>query len=97
MDSLTIAKKAATFVVGSGVSKITASIIANNTNPEKLTERVSMYVGAGVLGMMAADASKKFTSAKIDTYVAYAAKLKTKIEEAQKKQKEESTAQAAEA
>jgi hypothetical protein len=66
MNKLDIAKKAVSFVVGAGVSKIVAGIIQNNTSPEKLTDKVALVSASLVVGAMATDATSKYTNAKID-------------------------------
>lgn len=66
MTKLEIAKSATTFIVGTGASKIIASIIKNNTSPENLTDKVTMTAGTIVLGMMVADITRKYTDAQID-------------------------------
>jgi hypothetical protein len=66
MDKLDITKKVAAFLVGAGTSKIVTDIIKNNSAPENLYSKVTV-VGAGVvIGMMASDATKEYTGAKID-------------------------------
>lgn len=70
MDSFELTKKiakgAALAIVGMGTSKIVAGVIKNNTDPEKVTDKVAIASAATVLGYMAADASRKYTDAKID-------------------------------
>lgn len=66
MTKLEITKTAVSFVVGAGTSKIVVSIIKNNTQPENLTDTVTMTAGAIVLGTMVADVTKKYTDTKID-------------------------------
>lgn len=66
MNKLDIVKKAVSFVVGAGVSKIVHDIIANNVQPEKTHEKVSVPVASVVIGMAAADATSSYTDAKID-------------------------------
>jgi hypothetical protein len=72
MEPLDIAKMATCYMVGAGTGKIVTSIIRNNIeDPENLYKKIQI-VGAGVvLGMMAKDATKKYTDAKIDEYVAF--------------------------
>lgn len=82
MDKLQIVKGLVGSVVAGGVSKIVHDIIANNTSPEKLVDKVPVYIGAGVLGMMAKDLSKAYTSDKIDKYIATWKKVQAKLEEA---------------
>lgn len=68
---LEIAKTAVNVVVGAGTSKIVHTIIKNNVQPEKLTDTVSVAAGSLVLGSMVAEASKKYTSDKIDKLAAW--------------------------
>ena len=66
MTKLDITKNVATAVVGMGTTRITVQVIKNNTNPQTVTDKVTMVAGAVVIGQMAADATKSYTSAKID-------------------------------
>ena len=66
MTKLDIVKKAVSFVVGAGVSKIVHDIIANNVETEKIHHQVSVPVASVVIGMAAADATSSYTDAKID-------------------------------
>lgn len=66
MTKLDIAKLVVSAVVGTGTSKIVASVIKNNTSPEKITDVVTITSASFVLGAIAADASKKYTDTKID-------------------------------
>jgi hypothetical protein len=69
MDKIRTAKIAVNFVVGAGVSKIVAGIIHNNTNPERVTDKVAIAGAAVVIGSMAADATSSYTDTKIDEIV----------------------------
>lgn len=71
MTKLELAKNAVSIVVGAGASKIVSSIIQNNTNPKTLADKVSMSAGSVVIGMMVADAAKKYTDAQIDEIAAW--------------------------
>lgn len=71
MDTLAIAKKAVQIVVGAGVTKIVAGIIEHNTDPKKVTDKVAIVGASFVLGSMAADATSKYTDAKIDELAAW--------------------------
>jgi hypothetical protein len=66
-----IAKTVAAAVVGYGVSEIVKTIIQNNVQPKKIHVIVSVFCGSAILGMMAADASKNYTDAKIDEIVSF--------------------------
>jgi hypothetical protein len=71
MDKLDITKSVASFLVGAGTSKIATDIIKNNVVPTNLYQKVTV-VGAGVvIGMMAADGTKKYTTTKIDEAAAW--------------------------
>jgi large-conductance mechanosensitive channel len=69
MNKLAIAKMAVSAIVGAGTTKIVTAIVKNNIQPDKLIDKVTVVSGAFVLGSMAADASKKYTDAKIDEAV----------------------------
>lgn len=66
VEKIEFIKKAVTVVVGMGTTKIVAGIIQNNTNPEKVTDKVTILTASLVLGGMAADAASKYTNVKID-------------------------------
>ena len=66
MSKRDIAKKMTAFVVGAGVTKIVAGVIANNTAPTRVTDKVSIVAAAFVLGGIAADAASKYTDSQID-------------------------------
>jgi hypothetical protein len=71
MTKLDIAKLVVSAVIGTGTSKIVVGVIKNNTNPEKITDVVTITSASFVLGSIAADASKKYTDAKIDEAIAW--------------------------
>lgn len=71
MTKIDIAKKATSFVVGVGVTKIVNAICINNTQPQKITDKVTVVAGAIVLGMIASDVTSKYTDAKIDELVTW--------------------------
>lgn len=66
MTKLDITKKVASFIVGIGTTQIVNSICINNANPQRLTDKVTVTAGAVVLGMIAADITRKYTDQKID-------------------------------
>ena len=78
MDKIQLAKTGANAVVGLGTTRIVTQVIKNNTNPQTMTDKVTMVAGAVVIGQMAADATKKYTSAKIDAAVVQWKKIKDK-------------------
>jgi hypothetical protein len=69
IDKIRIAKGVATFIVGAGTTKIVKSIIQNNTDPEKLVDRVEIAAASVVIGAMAADATRRYTDNMIDELV----------------------------
>jgi hypothetical protein len=69
MDKIAIIKKGVNIVVGVAVGKLVSNIIKNNTDPEKLTDKVAVITGGFVLGSMVADLSKTYTDEKIDEIV----------------------------
>lgn len=70
MTKTDIAKNVVAFVVGTGASRITKSIIQKNTDEEeKLHNRAAAFSAEVVVGMMVADTCKKYTDAKIDEVV----------------------------
>jgi len=71
MSKTEIAKCVVSVVVGSGTTKIVSAVIRNNVSPEKITDKVTIAAGSVVLGLMAADATKNYTDAKIDEAVAW--------------------------
>lgn len=71
MNKIDLAKAGVNLIVGTGTGKIVASIIQNNTNPETLTDKVSIGTSGFVLGCMAADVTKVYTNKKIDDAVAW--------------------------
>lgn len=78
---LAASKFAAGMIVGSGVSKIAKDIIVNNVNaPDTRYNKIVYAVGAGVIGMMAKDASKKYIHAEIDSLVETYKKFKEQSE-----------------
>jgi len=81
ITKLDIAKKAVSVVVGAGVTRIVAGIIQNNTAPAKVTDKVAIVAAAFVLGSMAADATSKYTDAKIDEIAAWWKETKKEIKD----------------
>lgn len=70
MTKLELAKTAANIIVGAGTTKIVHQVIRNNTSPETVVDVATMMAGSFAIGGVVADASKSYTSAKIDK-VAY--------------------------
>lgn len=71
MTKIELTKNAANLVVGVGTTRIVTQVIKNNTNPQTVTDQVTMIAGAVVIGQMAADATKEYTSTKIDEAAAW--------------------------
>jgi len=69
MNKIDVTKKVTSVVIVLGTGKIISAITKNNTSPDKLTDKVTMACAAYVLGMMVADATTKYTDAKIDELV----------------------------
>lgn len=69
MTKVDVAKKAISFTVGFGTSAIVNGIIKNNTAPSNLPEQIAMPVAGFVVAMMAVEATRKFTDAKVDEVV----------------------------
>jgi len=66
MNKLDIAKGVVSFVVCAGTSKIVSQIIQNNATPRNTIDLVSMTAGGYVMGALVAEASKKYTDAKVE-------------------------------
>jgi len=67
-----IAKSVVGFIVGFGASRIAKNIIDRNTDEEeRLHNRAAVASAELVVGMMAADAARKYTDAKIDEIVEF--------------------------
>lgn len=80
MTKTDIAKTIVGFVVGAGASKIVKGVIDKNVEPEKKTDKVAVAAASYVVGAMAADATKKYTDAKIDEIVEWWEKnVKSKV------------------
>lgn len=69
MTKIQIAKQIVGFVVGAGTATISRTIIKNNVDPEKSTNKVTVNAASVVIGAMATDATRKYTDAKIDEIV----------------------------
>jgi hypothetical protein len=66
MNKLATVKLVARFVVGSGTTTVTNSIIRNNVSPSNMIETISVGVASVVIGSMASEATRKHTDAQID-------------------------------
>lgn len=72
MNKLDAAKNTVTAIVGFSTARVVRTIIANNTDDETdstPTDKVAVEVSSLVLGAMVADATKEYTSRKIDSAV----------------------------
>lgn len=79
--TIKVVKVVSGYVVGAGASTIVKNIIASNTSlPEGKMQKVEMYFGAAVLGMMAKDASKTYMHGKVDSWVTSYRRVVEKIE-----------------
>ena len=78
--TVNVVKFATSTVVGIGTSRIVKAIITNNvsTSDVSLVEEVTVLTSSYVLGAMVADATKKYTDAKIDAAAAWLAARKAK-------------------
>ena len=66
MNKLDLVKSATNIIVGAGTTSIVGSIIKNNSQPKNLADQVTTAAATIVIGSMVADATKKYTSTKID-------------------------------
>lgn len=71
MTKIQLAKIVATTIVGFGTSKIVGSICINATQPDSIPDKVMVHSAALVMGMMASDATRKYTDATIDNVVVW--------------------------
>lgn len=69
MTKTEVAKWAAALVVGGTTTKVVKEIIQNNTDPTTIADKSAVIVGSYVLGAIVADASKKWTDAKLDSLI----------------------------
>lgn len=66
-----VIKTGVSLVVGSGVTKIVAGIIRNNTTPTNIYQKVAVFTAAFVIGSIITDVSKNYTDSKIDDAIAW--------------------------
>lgn len=69
MTKLQFAKKATSIVVGIGTGKVVASILSNNAPAGGIVTKITCITAGVVIGMMASDATSKYTEDKIDEAV----------------------------
>lgn len=72
-NAVNIAKLATSTVVGIGTSRIVKAIITNNVSTDAMgvVEETTTVISSYVLGAMVADATKKYTDAKVDAAAAW--------------------------
>lgn len=66
IDTREVTKRIVSTIVGLGTAKIVNDIVQNNTDTNKLHQKVEVKASAFVMGAMAADKSQQYTDAKID-------------------------------
>lgn len=71
MNKIEITKKVVSLVVGLGTTKIVNDIVENNTNTERVTDKVAVKAGSVVIGSMVADKTSEYTDTKIDEMAAW--------------------------
>ena len=71
MTKLEITKLAAKTIVGFGTGKIVHGVIATNVPAGGIVTKVTVIAAAVVVGMMASEATEKFTEEKIDEAAAW--------------------------
>ncbi len=71
MTKLEITKFAAKTIVGIGTGKIVHGVIATNVPSGGIVTKVTVIAAAVVVGMMASEATEKFTETKIDEAAAW--------------------------
>lgn len=69
MTKIDLAKKLTGIVVGAGTALIVKGFVDNNTDPQKLTEKVAIGAATIAIGAIAKDATRKYTDSLIDTLV----------------------------
>lgn len=69
MSKLSAFKLVARVIVGAGSTTISRSIIQNNVQPSNVIENITITAASVVIGHMAADATKDYTSRQIDAVV----------------------------
>ena len=82
-NAVSITKLAVSTVVGVGTSRIVKAIITNNVarGDMSLIEETTVIASSYVLGAMAADATKKYTDAKVDAVAAWVVARRAKLSE----------------
>jgi hypothetical protein len=70
MTRLEITKKIVSAVVGAGTGKIVGATISNNMPDGGIVTKITVVAASLIIGMMASEATSKYTDAKIDEIVA---------------------------
>lgn len=81
VPTVRIAKAVVTFIVGAGTTKIVSGIVQNNTDPEKIVDKIEIATASYVIGAMAAGATKQYTDKAIDDIVEAIQKFRNKTVE----------------
>lgn len=66
MSNVTIAKAIVSLIVGAGTSQIVKDIVKNNTDPENIYQKVTIFLGAIAIGGVVAQQAQKYSDEKID-------------------------------
>jgi hypothetical protein len=69
MTKIDFLKKAVSFIVGAGTTKIVHDVIANNVNIDNTAQKISVGSASLVIGAIASDVTSSYTDAKIDEAV----------------------------
>jgi hypothetical protein len=80
-NAVNVVKLATTTVVGIGTSRIVKAIITNNVSTDgmSLIEETTVVASSYVLGAMVADATKKYTDAKVEAAATWIANKRNKL------------------
>lgn len=79
MDIIAVAKKAVTFAVTVGVSKIVSDVISSNVEMEKPHHRVTVPIASFAIGGAVADAASDYTDKFIDEIADLAVQIKDRF------------------
>lgn len=78
MNKIAVLKKAVTFVIGAGVTKIVNDIVANNVEIDKPYQNVTVPLASFAVGGVVADATSDYTDSMIDQAAAFVQNLKNR-------------------
>lgn len=76
MDPLKITKEVVGFVVGAGVSKIVADVVANNVTQNTKLQKIVVYAGRIGIGMIVSEVVRAHVDKRIDDTAANIKKFK---------------------